>query len=303
MALLSIPIWLLIIRGMDEKRWIWKIAAHTLIAPFYAVAIYELYYILVDFLTEGAGTKSLAISSQWIILYNFLLYIAQFSIYHAVQTFKKLRYKERQSLALIALAKEQELSALKSQINPHFLFNTLNSISAMISRDPEETRLMIAQLGDLLRYAIDMSKKDFVTLKDELEFTKSYLALESKRLSDRLQIEYNVQPETLSIFIPPMVLQPLVENAIKHGIEPSEKGGMVSLNIAIEQDQLSVVIKDTGVGFQKNSYHISTNKVGLQNTDSRLKTLYGEQYGLLTKTLESEGFEVGFRIPLHRRNS
>jgi LytS/YehU family sensor histidine kinase len=213
---------------------------------------------------------------------------------------KELRWKEQQSLELSALASEQELSALKSQINPHFLFNTLNSINAMVSRDAEETRRMIAQLGDLLRYVVDTSKIDFVFFNEELEFTKSYLALESKRLSDRLKIVYNIAPEVLSRKIPPLIIQPLVENAIKHGIEPSENGGTVFLQASIDNNKLMILVRDTGVSIKDKMKRDERNGVGLKNITARLRLLYSKEANLITNIVTDDGFEAKLSLPLRK---
>jgi two-component system LytT family sensor kinase len=225
------------------------------------------------------------------------LYVLQFAIYHGIQIMLRLRQKEKEALELAVLAREQELSALKSQINPHFLFNTLNSISAVASRDAEETRTMIAELGDLFRYATEISKRDLVPLQEELEFTRSYLDLESKRIGDRLQVEYRIAPEAAQCRIPPLILQPLVENAIKHGIEPSETGGRLSIVIEVIKGCLVTRIVDTGVG-PPPAARLDANGIGLRNTDLRLRKLFGEGAAVQTRIMEAGGFEVTFSIPI-----
>ncbi len=298
MGLLSIPAWLIVVRWMDPVKWRWKLAAHLVIGSAYAFINYEIYFQFVLFSSKGAAGKAVANVSSWITTWNFLLYVLQFAFYHGAIILQRLWLKEQQALELLALNREQELAALKAQINPHFFFNTLNSISAMASRDPEETRVMIAQLGDLLRYAIDISKRDFVPLREEVEFTKAYLALESKRFSDRLQVEYNIAEKALTCLIPPMVIQPLVENAIKHGIEPSEQGGKVVVNVSVDGRNASVSVRDTGVGFQGTTLTAPGNGIGLSNTDARLRKLYGKTSGLWTNVSAGGGFEVGFTLPM-----
>jgi two-component system LytT family sensor kinase len=296
MAVLSMIPWLVVIRWMDGKKWIWIMGAHALLAPSYAIAVFFLYARYLNLVTPN-GAQYVTPYSHWLIFSNATLYLLQFAIYHGIQIMARLRQKEKEALELAVLAKEQELSALKSQINPHFLFNTLNSISATASRDAEETRTMIAELGDLFRYATEISKRDLVPLQEELEFTKSFLSLESKRLGDRLQIEYKIAPEAMQIRVPPLIFQPLVENAIKHGIEPSEAGGKISIIIEAQGACLTMRVVDTGVGSRPDA-GTRGDGIGLRNTDLRLRKLYGEGSALQTKTGPGGGFEVTFSIPI-----
>jgi two-component system, LytTR family, sensor kinase len=296
LAALSVIPWLVVIRWMDGKKWLWILSAHALLAPIYAITAFTVYAEYLNLIAPN-GSQYITPFSQWIIFSYTTVYLLQFAIYHGIQIMGRLRQKEKEALVLAVLAKEQELSALKSQINPHFLFNTLNSISAVASRDAEETRTMIAELGDLFRYATEISKRDVVPLQEELGFTRSFLSLESKRIGDRLQIEYNVAPEALHHRVPPLIFQPLVENAIKHGIEPSETGGKVSIIIKVHGSRLMIQIVDTGVGSRPNEGG-HTDGIGLRNTDLRLRTLYGESSALQAKPAEGGGFEVTFSIPI-----
>lgn len=294
MGVTSIPPWLLLLKGMHSKPWHSKIVAHTLIAPLYGVANYAGYSLILYIMT---GENPIADRYEWIILFNVMIYIIQFSVFHAVTIMKELRWRERQALELSALATEQELAALNTQMNPHFLFNTLNSISAMVSRDAEETRSMIARLADLLRYTINASKKDFVLLSDEIRFTKSYLELESKRLEDRLMITYAIAPEALSCKIPPLIVQPLVENAIKHGIEPSEDGGVLQLQASTDNGRLMIVVRNTGSG-EGAVKRDEGSGVGLMNITSRLRLLYGDRASLSTNSPKEGEFEVTLSLPV-----
>ena len=297
MGIFSIPFWLLTIRCMDSVRWRWKFLVHFILAPLFAYTVYQFNYQMLRLVTPE-GAQSLAQSRQWIVLYNIILYAAQFAIYHGFQTLNRLRIKEKQAAELLALAKEQDLAILKSQINPHFFFNTLNSISALASQDPEETRAVIAQFADLLRYGMDSSKKDWVSLRQELDCAKTFLAIEARRLGDRLEVRYDVDEKPLGFVVPPLILQPLVENAVRHGIEPSEEGGTITLRISGNNDALSVTVRDTGVGF--NAASSTGEGIGLKNTDARLRKLYGEEAALWTKSPPEGGFEVGFTIPLKK---
>jgi sensor histidine kinase YesM len=297
MAVLSIPFWLLTIRWMDSVRWRWKFPVHFVLAPVYAYSIFGFYYQALRIVTPE-GAQAVAQSQQWILFYYVMVYAAQFATYHGFQTLNRLRIKEQQTAELLALAREQDLAILKSQINPHFFFNTLNSISALASQNPEETRTVIAQFADLLRYAMDSSKRDWVSLREELDCAKTFLSIETRRLGDRLRVEYEVDEKALETVVPPLILQPLVENAVRHGIEPSEQGGTITICIAAGDDALTVSVRDTGVGL--NAASSTGEGIGLKNTDARLQKLYGERAALWTKSPAEGGFEAGFTIPLKK---
>lgn len=298
MFLLSIPIWFIVVRWMHSTRWYWKGCAHLLLAPLYALLNYEYLYLMVLWFGGEANAEPLRKSAGWLICFNLLIYLLQFALYHGYEILRQLRVKEKLALELLSLRTEQELATLKAQINPHFLFNTLNSISAMAATDTEETRTMIAQLADLLRYAMESSKKDFVPLKDELQFVQDYIALESKRLGERLTTKFQIDQSLVSFSVPPMILQPLVENAIKHGVAPAEEGGSVYIQIQLQKDEIIFKISNTGIGISCADPLTTTNGVGLKNTDARLRKIYGDSARLKIQPLAEGGCEVTFTLPL-----
>jgi Putative regulator of cell autolysis len=298
MFVLSIPIWFIIIRWMHSVRWYWKGFVHLLLAPTYVIVNYGYLYYMVRWFGGKAAAEPLKTSAGWLLYFNLLIYLLQFALYHSYEILRKLRVKEKIALELSALRKEQELATLKAQINPHFLFNTLNSISAMASTDAEETRTMIAQLADLLRYATDSSKRDFVPLKNELQFVQDYIALESKRLEDRLTTKFQIDQSLYSYPVPPMILQPLVENAIKHGIAPAEEGGSVFVHIQRQKDEIIFRITNTGIGISCADPLATSDGVGLKNTDARLRKIYGDSARLRIQPLAEGGCEVTFTLPL-----
>jgi two-component system, LytTR family, sensor kinase len=298
MLVLSIPIWFLIFRWMRSLQWYWKGFAHIFLAPMYAFVNYGYLYYSVRLFGGEAAAEPLSKSAWWLLYYNLLIYLLQFAIYHGYEILRQLRVKEKLALELLTLRTEQELATLKAQINPHFLFNTLNNISAMASTDTEETRRMIAQLADLLRFATESSKRDTVPLKNELQFVQDYIALESKRLEDRLTTKFLVDQALESYPIPPMVLQPLVENAIKHGIAPAEEGGSVCVQIQRQQDGILFKISNTGIGISCADPFVTPNGIGLKNTDARLRKIYGDSARLSIQPLEEGGCEVHFKLPV-----
>ena len=300
MALASLPIWWLVVQEMDTMHWGWILAAHLVLAPLYTWGTVEA-FIGTARLGAPEGTAETLVSRYpWLLVTHATLYIIQFAIYHLVRNVQRLRLKEQQATELLATAREQELAALKAQVNPHFLFNTLNSISATLKRDPEQAREMIAKLSGMMRYALDGSDRDHVPLRDEIDFTRRYLGLERHRFSDRLEasVAVDADEDALDTPVPPMVLQPLVENALRHGIAPSEEGGTVTVEVTAENDRLDVRVEDTGVGpGDEDPLSVSDDSTGLANTDTRLQHTYGPDAALHTAENDPTGFTVWFSIP------
>lgn len=300
MALASVPVWWIVVRRMDETHWGWVLAAHAVLAPLYAWGTVEAFIGMVQLGAPEGTVETLLGRYPWLLVTHGTLYVIQFALYHLVRSVQRLRLKEQQATELLARAREQELAALKAQINPHFLFNTLNSISATLRRNPEQAREMIAKLSGMMRYALDGADRDLVPLRDEIDFTRRYLDLEHHRFSDRLTAEVNIDADedALDTPVPPMVLQPLVENALRHGIAPSEEGGSVTVQVTTENDRIQVCVEDTGVGpGEENPLSASENSTGLTNTSTRLQHTYGPDAALHTAENEPTGFRVRFSIP------
>jgi len=192
-----------------------------------------------------------------------------------------------------------ELRALKMQLQPHFLFNTLNSISALLEDNVQAADEMLSRLADLLRLTLDNSAAQTVPIAEELEFLKCYLEIERARFQDRLVVEINVDPAALNALVPNLVLQPIVENAIKHAVAPRHGAGRVQLHAIREGSRLVVVVIDDGDGrraLQEADSGI-TKGLGLSNTRSRLAQLYPDQHTFLMRISDSGGLEVRIEIP------
>ena len=296
MALYSVPIWWLVVRGMDHRWWGWKIAAHLFLGPAYAWLGLLSVLALVRMTAPEVAVEEVQEVSQWIFYCNLTVYAVQFSIYHMVRSFQRLRWQEQRAMALMVLAQERELAALKAQVNPHFLFNTLNAITAMVGRDPEQAREMIARLAEMLRYALDSSKRDWVSLGEDLNFARAYLDLEAYRFPDRLEVCYEVESDVLEAPVPPILLQPLVENAVKHGIAPGEGRGLITLRIAGTNGRLHVSVEDTGHG-PNGQAPATPGGIGLSNTEARLRHLFGPEVTFEAGPQQPRGFKVSFSIP------
>ncbi len=298
LALYSAPVWWLTVRGMDDRPWTWKIAAHLFLAPAYAWVGLESIMALVRLSAPEAAVQEVESATPWIFFSYVTIYGVQFALYHAVRSFQRLRWQEQQAMQWMVLAQERELAALKAQVNPHFLFNTLNAISAMVRRDPEQAREMIARLAEMLRYALDSAKRDQVPLGEDLRFVRAYLDLEAHRFPDRLDVRYEVDPEVLETPVPPILLQPLVENAIKHGIALDEQCGTITLRIAGADGRVHVSVEDTGRGANGRAPAApAPGGIGLSNTEARLRHLFGPDLAFEAGPQQPRGFKVSFSIP------
>ena len=211
------------------------------------------------------------------------------------------RYRERETQAadLKRELTEAKLDALRMQLNPHFLFNTLHAVSALIHENPEAADRVIARLSELLRLSLDRSKPQEVPLSEELAFLERYLEIEQTRFADRLKVERKVSPEVQSALVPYLILQPLVENAIRHGIEPREEMGQVTISAQRNDGKLELRVSDNGAGLAGEKGSPAREGIGLSNTRSRLRHLYGENFRLELSGAAGGGLEARIEIPYH----
>lgn len=227
--------------------------------------------------------------------FNLLIYGVMVSIVHAFDYYQKFRERELRTLELEKHLAEAKLEALQTQLNPHFLFNTLHGISALMHKDVEAADRILARLSDLLRRTLDNTGLQEVPLKQELDFLEGYLEIEQTRFGDRLTVRMEIEPETLSIQVPNLILQPLVENAIRHGIEPHAKRGMIELRARRRNGMLHLEVQDNGAGLA-GSQPLEEG-IGLSNTRARLQQLYGSAHQLRFDNLASGGLLVSVTIP------
>ncbi|HEV2987165.1 MAG TPA: histidine kinase [Candidatus Angelobacter sp.] len=200
-------------------------------------------------------------------------------VYFGVHYLEQYRQSEMEKLQLAVVAKESQLQGLVSQINPHFIFNCLNSLRALILENPSGAQNMVTQLAAILRYSLQSGKALTVPLGEELEIVNTYLQLEAIRFEERLAIKMEMAPETLSIQVPPMLLQSLVENGVKHGIEKLPQGGKISVTSRIEQDTLKIAVMNSGRLLDGSN----STQLGLMNATERLRLLYGDRAALVLR--------------------
>ncbi|MBM4265668.1 MAG: hypothetical protein FJ144_03470 [Deltaproteobacteria bacterium] len=205
-----------------------------------------------------------------------------------------LQRSEHHAREMAALA---QLDALRAQINPHFLFNSLNSIAQLISSDPCRAEECVERLAEIFRYLLKSENRSFVTLADELDIADAYLDIERARFGDRLAVDFVVDDEARNRFVPTLILQPLIENAVRHGVSRKIGGGRVSIEAALQGDDLQVVVRDTGVGIGQGVENATSNGVGLRNVHDRLVHLFGEAYAPRIDSHPGEGTAVTVRVP------
>jgi two-component system, LytTR family, sensor kinase len=192
---------------------------------------------------------------------------------------------------------QANLQALKMQLQPHFLFNTLNAISSLIHENPKVADDMIGSLSQFLRTTLELSAKNEVSLRTELDFVNRYLEIQQARFGHRLGILREIDPTVVDTLVPPLILQPLVENAIRYGIESRETGGTVTIRAARDGRVLRIEISDDGAGFKGGQLLKSSEGIGLSNTKARLKELYGDKHLFKLTANKPAGATVTMEIP------
>lgn len=225
-----------------------------------------------------------------------LIWNAIYFMYHFVM---KTRKQELDTIKLEALVRQLELNTIKAHINPHFIFNALNGIRALIDENPARARKAITELSNILRSSLSAEKAETVPLQEELKIVKDYLALESMRFEDRLTIAFDIDDRTLNNPVPPMMLQTLVENAIKHGISKQMKGGVIKIVSQIKDNQHQLLVQNTGHlnGFAKHG-----SGFGIASTKDRLNLLYGEKASFEINQVDATLVEAKVQMPMTEKN-
>ena len=229
-----------------------------------------------------------------------LAYWSLVGVCQAITNFRRSQQRERRAAELEARLTSAKLQALRMQINPHFLFNTLNSIAALVYVNPRAADEMLGDLSELLRRSLDSMEEQEIPLAQELEFIGAYLSIEQKRFGERLRLEQSVPDELMKALVPALILQPLVENAIRHSIEPRREPGLISIEARQEDKQLHLIVRDDGKGLPSaNSNNSGRRGIGLANTAARLQGLYGQDQSFSFGRAESQGCRVDIHLPFH----
>lgn len=291
---------------LERDNWPVSLMVHLSACVFLSVLHRAIYLILGWILHVAAFRRVSSISELYSFLFFFnlptgfmsygtILLVSQVvDFYHSSQE-KELKASQlKAELAEARLqAAEAQLQALRVQLHPHFLFNTLNSISALLEEDPEAADEMIARLGDFLRMTLDSAAAQQVTLAQELESLGCYLDIERVRFQDRLSVAIDIEPQALASKVPNLILQPIVENAIRHAIAPRFTPGSIEIRAHLSGDMLSIQIKDNGPGLGESF----REGIGLANTRARLECLYGDAHRFELKNATEGGLVVDVEIP------
>ena len=225
------------------------------------------------------------------------LFLSWSAIYFGVKYYESLQEQREATLRAGTLAQEAQLKMLRYQLNPHFLFNTLNAISTLILDNENRTaNLMVMRLSEFLRYTLDQDPMKKVTLRKEIEATNLYLTTEKLRFGERLKLEYAVEDAALEALVPSLLLQPLIENAVKYAVSPSEKGGAIRIEGRARGSMLELAVADDGPGL-KDAAPGSGRGVGLRNTRERLAVLYDDRHRFVTID-NKPGLRIELALPL-----
>src|SRR5262245_22325600 len=225
------------------------------------------------------------------------IYWAIVCVTWVISYYQQLRERERRTLELETRLMQANLQTLKAQLQPHFLFNTLNAIASLVRRRPEAAEDMIGSLSDFLRMTLDTAQQHEVPLHREIEFLDLYLEIQQTRFGERLRIQKEIAPTALDLAVPTLILQPLVENSIRHGIEPRETGGTILIRALRHENALRLEVRDDGDGLKAGQLAAFREGVGLSNTKARLQELYGEAHRFQVTPNPEGGLTVAVELP------
>lgn len=286
-----------------------SLTIHLLFASFLSLLQIGMYVFVRQWLIgDAAKPFSPLLSFQNFIVaefhINLLLYFTVLGLQQAFDYYRRYREREQRAAQLELEAAQLEtqlaraqLDALKMQLQPHFLFNTLNTISVLMEEDTAAANRMLMRLSELLRVTLKSTNTNEISLRQELDFLRSYLEIEQTRFQDRLKIKIEAPPETLDARVPNLILQPLVENAIRHAVAPRAEETRVEIFAERQNGHLRLIVRDDGDGIGKND--TESGGIGLSNTRTRLEKLYGAAQTFEISHLPKSGLQVSITIPFH----
>jgi signal transduction histidine kinase len=287
--------------GSLERGRIRLIATHTLLAiAFSAIWCASIVGMMWLGAPKAVRTNFVRDALGWQFVSGLTVYGVIAGVAFAARTWKRLREQEREAARSESLRARAELEALRAQLDPHFLFNTLHSLMALVRSDARAAEQAVERFGDLLRYVLDVNRerRDEAPLADEWAFVRSYLALEQLRLGSRLRVVEQIDPDLLDSVVPTFALQPLVENAIRHAIAPHSRGGTLTIAARGDgDDRLALEVRDDGAGTTRD-HALEATGVGLRVLQQRLDALYGADARLEITTAPGEGFAATISLPL-----
>lgn len=246
-----------------------------------------------NFLVLRMNTIPAAIADRmieyWIILGAFMAY------YY----FKQYKDQELEMVVIENELSNAQLKALRNQLQPHFLFNSLNTVSALMSSNVKDAQRVLAKLASLLRTMLEQDQKNAIPLQEEIEYIKNYLFIEQTRFMDRLSVNFEIQPESLKAVVPNLLLQPLVENAIKHGFSHKTEAVTINIKSFLKNNQLHMYVEDDGLGCDNCDTILENAGIGLTNTYERLKQIYKNNFIFKIDSKAGHGFKIHIAIPIN----
>ena len=305
-ALVPIVLFLAARFPFERDRWMRSLPVHlaaVLVLTFAHVVMSEGVRYGLDQAGGGVWMKGMGwwqhVSRTYFLSFDWemMTYWAIVGFWHAQAYYGVAQDRALKASRLETRLAEAQLQALQRQLHPHFLFNTLNAISALMHRDVEAADQMLARLSDLLRIALDQRGAQEVALKDEVEFLQKYLEIEQARFGDRLEVRYDIQPETLDAQVPNLILQPLVENSVRHAVAVRSEAGLIEIGSRQVGTNLELTVRDNGPGLTRAPGTPAGKGVGLANTRSRLECLYGPAQQLLMEEAPGGGLLVTVMLP------
>jgi signal transduction histidine kinase len=293
---LFIPPLLWLVRRMPLERTTWptRLPIYLATTLAFAIAKYALTVPLVHRIFGAQRTLGSVLAGNMIS--EMMIFWAVVGVLHAVEFYRRFREREAQAMSLRAQLGESQLAALRAQLHPHFLFNALNAATTLVHRDANAADAMLTQLGELLRHSLRSDARHETSLRDELVFLDRYLSIMRTRFGDQLTVHRQIPSALDEALVPTFVLQPLVENALEHGVSRLEGGGCVEIEAAREGDTLILAVRDNGSG--ESSASSDGLGIGLANTRARLAALYGARAELRLTPRPGGGMEAALRLPL-----
>jgi signal transduction histidine kinase len=296
---LFIPAFFWLTRHFPIERPAWRRNAgvHMLATVLFVIGKYMAFSPLERWLT-GEPSRPLPGLLAASAISELMIFWAVIGVIHGVEFYHRYREREALALQLQTRLSEAKLEALRAQLHPHFLFNTLNGIATLIHRDPDAADLMLTRLSDLLRSTLDRHPAEEIRLREELDLLSRYLDIMKVRYGARLTVRWDVPREVEDALVPSFLLQPLVENALEHGVARQPGPGYVEIRVSTEGDSLRVSVTDNGPGVAGDA--VPGRGVGLSNTRRRLEQLYGAAQRLTLTALPDRGTRVTVALPLRR---
>ncbi|HWQ33599.1 MAG TPA: histidine kinase [Blastocatellia bacterium] len=289
---------------LERRRWLRMLPVHLGLSLVYAALTTLVSLLLTKLFGREAMTGSflhlLGTRTLARIPISEITYWSILGAGYAFEYYRRFREQQLQAAQLEAQLAQAQLEALKMQLHPHFLFNTLHAISALMEDDVRAARRMIARLSELLRLTLENAGRQEVPLSEELDALRRYLEIEQIRFQDRLKVRMQIDPALLEAAVPNLILQPIVENAIRHGIAPSSTAGLIEISAQRNADRLELQVRDDGPGLARKSGQFREG-IGLANTRARLRQLYGETDRLEIASAEGGGVIVKITIPFQKK--